>query len=157
MMTLNSRLCLAFILVFILTILPLPQPVMGFRPPWILLVVLYIQFYLPNYFNMTVLFILGLCIDVLLSTVIGEHAFALVLTTWFAAGKCRRINFFSIVQQMMLLMALCVIYQLVVFLIEAFCGYHNNPWTMTGAALFSMMLWPWMRILGDTTLLMRRA
>lgn len=157
MMTLNIRLCVAFIIAFVLTIMPLPYLIMGIRPLWILLLVLYIQFYLPNYFNMMALLILGSCIDVLLSTVIGEHVFALVLTTWFAAGKVRRIGFFSIVQQLMLLMVLCVIYQFIIFLIEAFCGYYNNLWTMAGAALFSMMLWPWMRILGDSTLLLRRA
>lgn len=157
MITLNIRLFLALFIAFVLTILPLPEMVMGFRPPWILLFVLYIQFFLPNYFNVTLLLFLGLCIDVLLSTVIGEHAFALLLTTWFAAGKARRFNFFSLLQQMMLVAVFCLIYQLTIFLIDAFLGYHNGLWTLTGAIALGMFFWPWVRVLADSSLLIERS
>ena len=130
---------------------------MGFRPPVILLLVLYIQYFLPQYFNTTALLLIGLCMDVLLSTVIGEHAFALLLTTWIASGKARRFAFFSMGQQIMLISILCFIYQLSIFLIDAFLGYHNGTWGMAGAALLSMLAWPWIRIFADSALLMRRA
>ena len=49
-MTLNFRLFIAFVIAFILMILPLPHLIMGFRPPVILLLVLYIQYFLaPQY------------------------------------------------------------------------------------------------------------
>jgi rod shape-determining protein MreD len=146
-MTLNIRLFFALFLSFVLTILPLPEMIMAFRPPWVLLFVLYIQFFLPNYFNITLLFLLGLCLDVLLSTVIGEHAFALVVTTWFAAGKARRFSFFAMIQQMLLVALFSCIYELIVYLIEAFVGYHNAPWIIVGPAVLSMFFWPWVRIL----------
>lgn len=156
MITLHLRLFLTLFLAFVLTIIPLPALVMGFRPPWILLFVLYIQFFLPNYFNITLLLILGLCVDVLLSTVIGEHSFALLLTTWFAAGKARRFNFFSLFQQMMLIALYCLIYQLIIFIIEAFLGYHNGILVGAGAVVLSMFLWPWVRMLADGTLLIQK-
>lgn len=157
MMTLNLRLFLALFMAFVLTILPLPEMVMGFRPPWILLFVLYVQFFLPSYFNVTLLLFLGLCIDVLLSTVIGEHAFALLLTTWLAAGKARRFSFFSLIQQMMLIAIFCLVYQLIIFFIDAFLGYHNGVWTLTGAVVLSMFFWPWLRVLADGSLLTERS
>ena len=141
-MTLNIRLFFALFIVFVLTILPLPEMAMGLRPPWVLMFVLYIQFFLPNYFNITLLFFLGLCLDVLLSTVIGEHAFALLLTTLFAAGKARRFNFFSVIQQMMMVALFCLLYQLIIFLIDAFLGYNNGPWLVVGTALLGMLFWP---------------
>ncbi len=156
MINLNFRLFLALFITFVLTIIPLPAMVMGFRPPWILLFALYIQFFLPNYFNITLLFILGLCMDVLLSTVIGEHSFALLLTTWFATGKARRFNFFSLFQQMMLIGAYCLIYQLIIFIIEAFLGYHNGLLIGVGAVALGMFLWPWVRMLADGTLLIQK-
>ena len=144
-MTINLRLFFALLVVFVLTILPLPGVLVGFRPPWVLLFILYIQFFLPNYFNLTLLFMLGLCLDVLLSTVIGEHAFALLLTTWFAAGKARRFNFFSMVKQMLLIGVFCLIYQTIIFFVEAFLGYNNGPWMIVGSALLSLLFWPWVR------------
>ncbi len=129
---------------------------MGFRPPWIMLFVLYIQFFLPNYFNMTSLFILGLCLDVLLSTVIGEHPFALLLTTWFAAGKARRFNFFSMGKQMLLVGLFCLLYQLIIFLIDAFLGYSPRLWMVVVSALFSLLFWPWVRwVLANSPFLLR--
>ena len=146
-MTLTIRLFFALFLAFVLTILPLPEMIMAFRPPWILLFVLYIQCLLPNYFNVTLVFLLGLCLDVLLSTIIGEHAFALIVTTWFAAGKARRFRFFAMVQQMLLVGLFSGVYQLIVYLIEAFVGYHNAPWMIVGPAVLSMFFWPWIRLL----------
>lgn len=157
-MTLNLRLMFALLVAFVLTILPLPVMMMGFRPPWILILVLYVQFFLPNYFNITLLLFLGLCLDVLLSTVIGEHAFALILTTWFASGKARRFNFFSMVQQMMVVALCCLVYQLIIFLIDAFLGYNTGLWMVIGTALLSMFFWPWVEwVLTNGLLLIRRA
>ena len=155
-MTLNVRLLLAIFIVFILTILPLPALIMGFRPPVIVLFVLYVQYFLPHYFNTILLLFIGLCIDVLLSTAIGEHAFALLLISWLASGKARRFPFYTMAQQMMIVFLLCFIYQLIIFLIEAFLGFHNSIFTLPGSALLSFIIWPWLRILADDTLLMRR-
>lgn len=149
MITLNIRMFLALFIAFVLSIIPLPEMMVGFRPPWILIVTLYIQFYLPSYFNVILLLFLGLCLDVLLSTVIGEHAFALLLTTWLATGKARRFNFFSMGQQMMLIAVFCLLYQLIIILVDAFLGYNVWPWMVVGTGLFSMLFWPWVRILGD--------
>ncbi len=153
MITINLRLFFALFFVFVLIIIPIPDVLMDFRPPWLLLLVLYIQLFLPDYFNVPVLFFIGLCLDVLLSTVIGEHAFALLLTTWFAAGKARRFSFFSLIQQMMLIAVFCLIYQLIIFFIEAFLGYHNGLLGVFGSAAIGMMLWPWVRMLAESRLL----
>ena len=113
----NIRLLLSLMLAFGLSILPLPDILSDFRPPWLLLFVLYIQFFQPNYFSVTLLVFIGVCLDVLLSTVIGEHAFALVLTTWVASGKVRRFNFFAVAQQMALVGLCCFVYQSIIYTI----------------------------------------
>ena len=152
MKTLNLRLFFIVIIVFLLTIIPLPAFIAGFRPPWMLIFILYIQFFLPNYFNILAVFFLGLYLDVLLSTVIGEHAFALILTTWFAAGKARRFNFFSMGQQMALIAVFCMFYQLIIFMIDAYMGNSNSPWMIVGATFVSLCFWPFARVLADSTL-----
>lgn len=152
MMTLKIRLFFLLLLASVLTILPLPHVIAGFKPPWVLLFVLYIQFYLPQYFNVAILFFVGLCLDVLLSTALGEHAVALILTTWFAASKVRRFNFFSILQQMMLVGLFCLVYQGIIFLMDAYMGYRHGLLVGVGAASLGLLFWPFMRLLGESTL-----
>ena len=152
MNTLNVRLFLAVLTALVLTIIPLPELLTGFRPPWVLIFVLYIQFYLPEYFNLASLFILGLCLDVLLSTAIGEHAFALTFVTLLASGKARRFNFFSMGQQMGLVAALWAIYLSIIYVLDAFMGYSNHWWMVLGTTLISLFFWPCARVLAESTL-----
>lgn len=147
------RISLACILALILTIMPLPEMFTSIRPPWILILMLYLQYYLPDYFKVSLLFILGLILDTLLSTVIGEHAFALCLVSWLASSKARRFYFFSIGQQMALIGLFSALYQLIVLLIDAFLGYRMSIISIAGTSLLSILFWPWMRLLAEETIL----
>lgn len=157
MMTFTIRLCLVFFLSLLLTIVPLPEMLEGFRPSWLLIVVLYLQFFVPAYFNLALIFFLGLCLDTLLSTVLGEHAAALLLTTWIAAGRTRRFSFFSVGQQMMAIILLCSIYQSTLFCIDALMGYHHSLMGFLGCLLLSVLSWPWVCILLDGFLLTKNS
>jgi len=152
MIKLKIRLFFLLLLACVLTILPLPHIIAGFKPPWVLLFILYVQFYLPQYFNISILLFVGVCLDVLLSTALGEHAFALILTTWLAASKVRRFNFFSILQQMMLVGLFCFVYQWTVFLMDAYMGHSNGLLMVVGAAFLGLLFWPFIRLLGESTL-----
>lgn len=150
------RLVFAWILALTLTILPLPDFTHGIRPSWVLLLALYVQFYLPQYFNVICLFLLGLCLDVLLSTVMGEHAFALVLTCWLADNKVRRFRLFSLGQQMGLIAVFCFLDQAAIFVIDAFVGYRNSGLLLVGNAVMGILLWPWIRLVADDALLKKQ-
>lgn len=152
---LRLRLWTGFIGALILSILPMPELISAFRPPWILLLVLYIEYFLPGNFKLTSLLIVGLLLDVLLSTVIGEHSFALLLITWVASSKSRRFQFFSMVQQICLIGFFCFLYQVVIAFIDALLGYNYSLFMPFASALLGMFIWPWIRLLGDGSLLTR--
>ena len=152
MITLNLRVLGVVLIALVLTIIPLPDIAASFRPPWVLLVVLYLQFFLPNYFHLVLLFLLGLCLDVLLYTVIGEHAFALLFIAWLAYPKARRFHFFSMGKQMGLIALFCLTYQFVLFLIDSFLGHNTRIVMVAGSAILSLLFWPWVRVLLDNTL-----
>jgi len=154
-MSVNIRLLLALLIALILSILPMPALLAGLRPPWVFLLVLYVQFFRPNYFSVPFILFIGLCLDVLTSTVIGEHAFAMLLTTGLISGKARRFDFFSMGQQMALIVPFCLIYQFTILLIDGFLGYHYEPFMAIGSAIISMMLWPWIKLFGDNMLFAR--
>lgn len=157
MRSLQLRLWTGFIGALILSILPMPELISAFRPPWILLLVLYIEYFLPGKFKLTTLLLVGLLLDTLLSTVIGEHSFALLLVTWIASGKSRRFQFFSMVQQVFLVGFFCLLYQAVISFIDGLLGFNYSILMPFASALSSMFIWPWIRLLGDSSLMTRLA
>lgn len=152
---LGLRLWVGFIGALVLSIFPMPELISAFRPPWVLLLVLYIEYYLPGNFKLTALLIVGLLLDVLLSTVIGEHSFALFLVTWIASSKSRRFQFFSMVQQICLIGFFCFLYQSIISLTDAILGFHYSLFMPVISAMLGMFFWPWIRLLGDGSLLTR--
>ncbi len=146
------RLFIAALLALALTILPLPELLLGLRPAWVLLFVLYLQFFLPNYFNIISLLIIGLVLDVLLSTVLGEHAFALSLVAWLASSKARRFRLFTIGQQMALIGFFSLLYQMVILIIDASLGYYSGFVMSLSSSVISVLLWPWVRLIADDAL-----
>ena len=144
---LNFHLIFVFLCALMLTIMPLPNVFVSFRPPWVLLVLLYTQFYLPNYFSLIVTVILGISMDVLLSTILGQHVLALIIPAWIASGRTRRFHIFSMSQQLLLLTLLCFIYQLVLYLIDSYQGFNHTLLMMLATTLTSLMVWPWVNLL----------
>lgn len=155
MKNLRIRIWLGFIAVLILSILPMPEWISALRPPWVLLFVLYIEYFLPGNFKLSVLLLVGLILDVLLSTVIGEHSFALLMVTWIASTKSRRFQFFSMMQQICLVGFFCLLYQSVISFIDALLGFHYSLFMPIVSAILGMFVWPWIRVLGDSSLLIR--
>lgn len=155
MSSLHMRIGLGFLSALALSILPMPELISIFRPPWVLLLVLYIEYYLPGQFKLAALLIVGLLLDVLLSTVIGEHSFALLLVTWIASTKSRRLRFFSLFQQICVIGFFCLLYQSVILFIDALLGFNYSLVMPVTSAILGMIIWPWIRVLGDSSLLSR--
>ena len=144
---------MAFIIALGLSILPLPGFVSIFRPPWVLLLALYIEYYVPGKSNISILLFVGLLLDVLLSTVIGEHAFALLSVAWIASSRSRRFQFFSMSQQICLIGFFCLLYQALISFMDALFAFHYSIIMPFASALLSMLVWPWIRLLGESFLL----
>lgn len=150
------RLLLAFVLVLVLTIMPLPALVSSFRPPWVFLLIFYLCCYFPQPQKMPVgsLFLTGLILDALSASVLGEHAFALCLSGWIMGQKTARFPFYSTLQQMAVVGFSCMGYQSIVLLMDAFMGYSGSILQVVGIALVSALLWPWLRLAAEAWLVM---
>lgn len=140
---LTARLSWAIVFALVLTILPLPPWLANIRPPWILLLVLFLQFFLADFFNIIILLILGLIVDILLSTVMGEHVFALTFIAWLVNTKAKRFCFFNISQQMLLIGFFCLLYQYLLSLLDLFLGYPIDYVHIIGSAFIGLLIWPW--------------
>ena len=136
------RLFCAAILVLVLSIIPLPVYLYGIRPAWILLLVFYVQAYVPAYFNVVGMVFLGICLDVLYVTPIGEHAFALIIITWSLTGLMTRFVFYSTFQQLLIVGVACGGYQAILSIANASFGYPGLLAPIAGIALLTMLCWP---------------
>lgn len=125
----------------VLSILPLPPQISDLRPAWVLLSLLFLQTHAPRYFRVGLILFLGFGLDALLATPMGEHAFALLITTWLLAGRASRFMFFSIMQQMFMIGLACGCYQLILFIVDASFGHMSAVSTIFGVAVTSMIIW----------------
>ncbi len=147
------RISLTLTMALLLTIIPLPTVLMGLRPAWVLIVIIYLEYYLSNSFSVPLVFFMGLALDILLSSIIGEHIFALTLVTWIASNKWKRFYFFSMSQQLALLAFLVLSYQLILLLVDAFAGFSVSLMNCVASTISTVLIWPWIRLLGQEFLL----
>ena len=73
-------LCIAMLL----TILPMPDWARPFRPQWVTLVLLYWAIALPHRIGVGSGFLVGIVLDVLTGTLLGQHALGLTIVTFIA-------------------------------------------------------------------------
>ncbi len=152
MNNLSIKLFLAFLATLALSILPMPESFAVFRPPWVLLLLLYMEYFIPGAVSIVTLLFIGLLLDVLLATVIGEHSLSLLLVVWLATTRSRRFRFFSMFQQIILVGIFCFLYQLTINLSDAFLSFNYSLVAPFASAFLSMFLWPWIRLLGESLL-----
>lgn len=104
----NYLLITSFILSFMLDIMPLPGNFIFLRPEFTLVVLIYWVLNLPHDYNVGLAFIVGIFLDLLSGTILGEHAIVFVLVSYFLAIFYRQIRFYSMGQQLLMILGLIV-------------------------------------------------
>ncbi len=136
-----------FILAMILSIAPLPASLpielQYLRPEWIPLVLIYWVIALPHRVGIILAWIIGLMTDVLLGSLLGQHAFSFIVVAYIATNLYQRLRMFSISQQSVIVFATIGLNQLINFWIESIAGLSEwNSWYLL-ASVMSALLWPW--------------
>lgn len=138
---------LSIMIALMLTILPLPLWAAWFRPEWLVLVVMYWIIALPNRLNLGVAWCLGLLLDALSGTILGEHAMAMIMVAYTAVKQHRRIRTANIWQQSFTMGMLIALFQAVIFLIQAIMGQVPSSPLYWLPTITSMLFWPWIFII----------
>jgi len=139
----NIAITLSFVIGLILAILPLPRWALWFIPPWLALIVVYWIMAIPHRIGLGIAWVLGLLLDVLYGSILGEHAFALVLVAFITLKIHRQIRVFPVLQQAAYIFFLMIVYQLCLLLIQGTIGELPNPFLFWLPALTGMLIWPW--------------
>ena len=142
---------LTILLGMVLSVLPLPAFVpseLGFvRPDWVAMVLVYWILALPHRIGLVTAWVVGLSMDVLLGSLLGQHALSYVVIAYVAASLYQRLRMFSVWQQAGVLLAILGLNHLISFWIESLAGL--NEWTLWYLlpAVSGALLWPWVFML----------
>ncbi len=133
---------ISFIVAMLLSIVPLPPSLHAFMPEWLLLVTIYWGMALPHRVGIGIAWGLGLLLDVLRDTLLGQYALVMALVIFLTIHLHQRIRVASLWQQAATIFVLCLIYMLIVFWIKGIQGLAPDFWMALISPLISTLIWP---------------
>lgn len=137
---------LSVVAAFVLTALPLPAWASDWRPAWVALVLIYWCIAVPTRVGVGVGWCLGLFLDVLLGTLLGQHALGLAVVAYITQRLNQRVRVLPIWQQGISIFALVFFYQALMLWIHGMLGKPVQLSSYWAVPLTSMLLWPWIFI-----------
>jgi len=133
---------LTFIGAFALAIVPLPESLEIYRPEWVTLALIYWTMALPARVGVAIGWVIGLLLDVLRDTLLGQYALALALVAFLTLHLHQRLRVFPLWQQAMGVFVLVMLQGLVVIWIKGLIGQSPGLWAVIAPALASALIWP---------------
>ncbi|WP_342220589.1 rod shape-determining protein MreD [Rickettsiella endosymbiont of Miltochrista miniata] len=135
---------ISFFVAIILNIIPLPPTLALFFPLWLPLVLIYWIMVLPEHIHFTLAWILGLFIDVLYGSYLGEHSLALCVVAYLAQRFHLQFRMFPLPQQILFILVILTIYQVLLIWIQAWLGFSVDFRWAWVSLLVSALVWPLM-------------
>lgn len=128
--------------------IPLPSIAEKMRPDFITLILMYWWLAHPEKAGIIVGFLMGLVLDVMYGTLLGEHALGIVLIAWVFVKNYQRIRVQPIGQQAMVVFIALLVKQFIAFWIDRSRGYDTGSSLLYfSPALVGALLWPWLFVL----------
>jgi len=137
----------SFIIAFILTAAPLPDWAVAWRPAWIAMVLVYWCMALPGRVGVITGWCLGLVLDVLHGSILGQHAFGLAFVAWVALSYHQRLRVFPLVQQAVFVGTVVLIYLALMLWIYNMLGSVDYGFSYLAGAVSTGLLWPWVFVI----------
>ncbi len=133
----------SYLVALLLTIWPLPNWAEPFRPAWVVLATIYWCLFLPHRVGLLVTFGVGILVDTLTGSLLGEHALALLLVAWITLKLHLQIRVFPWWQQTLAVLVLMLIYTFVLFWVDGMLGYTQGAILRWMPVFITTLLWPW--------------
>lgn len=138
---------LSLFVAFMLTIMPLPEWMVEFRPDWVTLVMIYWAMALPARTGVTIAWLSGLMLDVSHGAILGQHALGLMLVIYIVHIQHQRLRMASLVQQAIVIFFLLLLKQLIVLWVSGIVGHAPDTWLYFMPCFTGALLWPWIYII----------
>jgi len=138
---------LTFAGAMLLTIIPLSDGLRTLRPDWVGLTLIFWCLALPYRVSVTSGFIVGLLLDVLTGTLLGQHALALSLIAFITHKMHQRIRLFPIWQQALTVLILLLIEKLLALWVMGVISQPVPSLSFWAPPFVGMLLWPWVYVI----------
>ncbi|HVS25025.1 MAG TPA: rod shape-determining protein MreD [Gammaproteobacteria bacterium] len=136
---------LSLVLTLVLALVPLPRAISAFRPDWVAVVLLYWSVTAPRRFSLLTAFWMGIALDLLSGSLLGQHALALLVIVYIAERLHLLIRVFPLSQLGLTVLALLGLYEFILFWIDGVAGVTvplTERWAppLTGALVWLALL-----------------
>lgn len=141
-----TAIVLSLVVALMLTALPMPAWAALWRPAWVALVLIYWCMAAPGSTGVIMGGVLGLFVDVLVGSLLGQHALALAVVAFVAHRFHLQVRVLPIWQQSVSVFGLVFVYQALILWINGIQGMPVAAAAYWSSPLVSMLLWPWIFI-----------
>ena len=131
-----------FLAALILTIIPLPDWARPLRPDWVALALIYWCLATPERVGVGMAWTVGLLVDALTGTLLGQHAMGLSIIAYLSLKLYRQIRLFPLWQQSVTVLLLLAIDQALHLWINGILGRPAHTWKYWMPSVAGMLLWP---------------
>ncbi len=132
---------------FVLSLLPLPEWAQIYRPQWVALILIYWCMALPERIGVGVGFVTGLLLDVLMGTLLGQHALGLSVVAYLTLKLHLRVRVMPLRQQVFTIFILLLVERLLALWTTGAAGYPTPSLLYWITPVIGMLLWPWVYII----------
>jgi len=132
----------SFVGAFMLAAMPLPQALTAGRPAWVAMMIIYWCLASPKRMGVGLSWLLGLFLDVLKGTLLGQHAAIFALIAYFTLKHQQRIRTFPLEKQIVFVGLLLSLQALLTLWIRGFRALPLEPLVYWLPVLSSMVWWP---------------
>ena len=138
---------LSLLIGLLLNLLPINESLLILRPDFVALVLLFWGIYQPQRVGMSIAFVMGLLMDVVNSSMFGQHALAYSVMIFIVLLLRRRINVFGLLKQAPQVGLLLLFTQFIMLLTELLKRSDFPGWHYFLASFTGMLLWPLISVL----------
>lgn len=138
---------LSLLVALLLSVAPLPLSLMFLRPLWVDLFFIYWAMTLPHRVSLMAAWILGVLLDVMLGTLLGQNALVLIFIVYITLLFQQKIRPQPILRQCLIITIILTLAQLLQIWINALTGRQPNSLDLLDyiiPIITSVILWPWL-------------
>ena len=138
----RSLVYLNLIMAVLVKLMPFDKVILVLRPDFVALTLLYWNIHQPQQAGMGIAFLCGLVMDVVDTSMMGQHAIAYCLMTFFALILHRRLRLFSAFRQIPAVLWILLLGQAMIFLTGILAGTYIPEWYFFLGSVTGALCWP---------------
>ena len=138
---------LSLLIGMMLTVMPLPNWCVWLRPEWVFIIFVYWVMALPDRLGVGSAWLVGILLDLLTETPLGQHALAFSAITYLLSKFHSKIQNFPLWQQSFMVFVFTLLNLIIQFWVMQFTDNLPGTWQYWLSAITSAFVWPWVYLI----------